>query len=71
MLRAIRYEQRFGFQLEKSTELLLRQHLSMLDTISGDRIRHELELILQEEQPELALVRFDPGNPEAASRQLI
>jgi tRNA nucleotidyltransferase (CCA-adding enzyme) len=57
MLRAIRYEQRFGFQLEKSTELLLHQNLSMLDTISGDRIRHELELILKEESPEKPLGR--------------
>ena len=57
MLRAIRYEQRFGFHIEKSTELLLRQHLSMLDTISGDRIRHELELILKEESPEKPLGR--------------
>ena len=57
MLRAIRYEQRFGFQLEKSTELLLRQNLSMLGTISGDRIRHELELILKEYRPEDPLER--------------
>ncbi len=57
MLRAIRYEQRFGFQLEKSTELLLRQNLSMLGTISGDRIRHELELILKEDCPEDPLER--------------
>jgi tRNA nucleotidyltransferase (CCA-adding enzyme) len=57
MLRAIRYEQRFGFQLEKSTELLLRQNLSMLGTISGDRIRHELELILKEDCPEGPLER--------------
>ena len=57
MLRAIRYEQRFGFHLEKSTELLLCQNLSMLDTISGDRIRHELELILKEESPEKPLGR--------------
>jgi tRNA nucleotidyltransferase (CCA-adding enzyme) len=31
----------------------------MLDTISGDRIRHELELILKEELPEKALRRAD------------
>jgi tRNA nucleotidyltransferase (CCA-adding enzyme) len=59
MLRAIRYEQRFGFQLEKSTELLLRQNLSMLGTISGDRIRHELELILKEDCPEDPLERAE------------
>jgi tRNA nucleotidyltransferase (CCA-adding enzyme) len=57
MLRAIRYEQRFGFRLEDSTGLLLRRDFSMLDTISGDRIRHELELILKEDRPENALQR--------------
>jgi tRNA nucleotidyltransferase (CCA-adding enzyme) len=57
MLRAVRYEQRFGFQLETATEKLLRQNVSMLGTISGDRIRHELELILREEYPEKALRR--------------
>ncbi|MBN2098425.1 MAG: CCA tRNA nucleotidyltransferase [Dehalococcoidia bacterium] len=57
MLRAVRYEQRFGFRLEVSTEKLLRQNVSMMGTISGDRIRHELELILKEEHPEKALKR--------------
>jgi len=31
----------------------------MLDTISGDRIRHELELIFQEKYPERVLKRLD------------
>src|SRR4030042_4880691 len=57
MLRAVRYEQRFSFRLEGSTELLLRRDLSMLGTVSGDRIRHELELILKENRPENALER--------------
>ena len=59
MLRAIRYEQRFGFHLEESTERLLRQNLSMLGTISADRIRHELELMLKEDCPENPLLRAD------------
>jgi len=57
MLRAVRYEQRFAFRLEATTEKLLRQNVAMLGTISGDRIRHELELILKEERPEKALKR--------------
>jgi tRNA nucleotidyltransferase (CCA-adding enzyme) len=57
MLRAVRYEQRFGFRLEASTESLLRQNVTMLRSISGDRVRHELELILKEERPEKALKR--------------
>jgi tRNA nucleotidyltransferase (CCA-adding enzyme) len=59
MLRAVRYEQRFGFHLEASTEKLLRVSVSRLSTVSGDRIRHELELILKEEHPEKALKRAE------------
>jgi len=57
MLRAIRYEQRFDFQLETTAEQLLRRDLSRIHTVSGDRVRHELELILKEEQPEKPLQR--------------
>ncbi|MBN2462571.1 MAG: CCA tRNA nucleotidyltransferase [Dehalococcoidia bacterium] len=57
ILRGIRYEQRLGFRLEAETEKLLCRDAAMLDTISGDRIRHELELILKEDEPELALRR--------------
>ena len=57
ILRALRYEQRLGLNLERNTERLLCEHKSMLDTISGDRIRHELELILKEDRPEQILKR--------------
>jgi tRNA nucleotidyltransferase (CCA-adding enzyme) len=57
ILRAIRYEQRLGFKLDAETEKLLRHNVAMLDTISGDRIRHELELILKEDEPERAIRR--------------
>jgi len=59
ILRALRYEQRLGFRLEEATEKLLREHASMLDTISGDRIRHELELNLEEDHPERILRRAE------------
>src|SRR4030042_2419515 len=59
ILRAIRYEQRLGFKLETETEKLLRRDVTMLDTISGDRIRHELELILKEDEPERTLRRAE------------
>jgi tRNA nucleotidyltransferase (CCA-adding enzyme) len=57
--RAIRYEQRLGFQIESQTEELIRRHLAMLNTVSGDRIRHELELVMKEERPEKAVRRAD------------
>jgi tRNA nucleotidyltransferase (CCA-adding enzyme) len=57
--RAIRYEQRLGFHIEARTLRLLKRNVPMLDTISGDRIRHELELVLKEELLEKALCRAD------------
>ena len=57
ILRAVRYEQRLGFHLEPETEALLHRDLGMLDTISGDRLRRELGLVLQEEAPGRILTR--------------
>jgi tRNA nucleotidyltransferase (CCA-adding enzyme) len=55
--RAVRYEQRLGFKIEKSTLVLIERDLHYLKTISGDRIRRELELCLKEETPQLILQR--------------
>lgn len=48
ILRAIRFEQRFGFSVETRTLDLLKQAINLLNDVSGDRIRHELELITKE-----------------------
>jgi len=58
ILRAVRYEQRLCFELETQTARLLKRDIPMLDTISGDRIRHELELIFKEKQPEFIINRL-------------
>jgi tRNA nucleotidyltransferase (CCA-adding enzyme) len=58
ILRAARYEQRLGFELEAQTAQLLKRDIPMLDAISGDRIRHELELIFKEKQPEFVIKRL-------------
>ena len=58
ILRAIRYEQRLGFRLETQTARLLKRDIPKLDTISGDRMRHELELIFREKHPEHAIKRL-------------
>ena len=55
--RAARYEQRLDFTIEPSTLGLLKRDIDRLDAISGDRIRHELELVLKEEKPEKAFKR--------------
>ena len=48
MLRAVRFEQRFDFEIEPRTLELLQEAVSLLDEVSGDRIRHELDLIFIE-----------------------
>lgn len=57
ILRAVRYEQRLGFRLDQETETLLGYDLPMLDTISNDRIRRELNHIFCEDQGKHTLVR--------------
>ena len=58
MLRAVRLEQRLGFRLELRTAELLHTALDLLDRVSGERIYHELHLILNEPEPERALRRL-------------
>ena len=55
--RAVRYEQRLNLKIEQKTLELLRDGISGLKLISGDRVRHELELVLKEQKPEKALLR--------------
>jgi tRNA nucleotidyltransferase (CCA-adding enzyme) len=50
MLRAVRFECRFGFRIEKRTKELLSEARPLLGQISGDRIRHELDHILDSRQ---------------------
>jgi len=50
--RGLRYEQRLDFHLERKTLTLLQRDIPMLDTISADRIRYEIECILREKYPE-------------------
>ena len=57
--RGLRYEQRLDFQLEETTLKLLERDISMLDIISADRIRYELECILGERYPEKVFRRAD------------
>ena len=59
ILRAARFEQRFRFRIEPRTAELIADALDLLDRVSAERIRHELELILNEAEPEHALCRLD------------
>jgi len=59
MLRAARLESRLGFHLDPRSEELITGGLPLLKRVSGDRIRHELEFIFSEDEPERALCRLD------------
>jgi tRNA nucleotidyltransferase (CCA-adding enzyme) len=60
ILRAIRYEGRYGFQIESGTLALVNaEALSVLSTLSGERLRHELDLILAEGEAASMLARAD------------
>ena len=48
ILRAVRLEQRFDFQIEDRTLELLNEAISLLDRVSGERIRSEFDTILNE-----------------------
>lgn len=50
ILRALRYVGRLDFQLDPNTKGLLERDLSYLDTISGARLRREIELAACEER---------------------
>jgi tRNA nucleotidyltransferase (CCA-adding enzyme) len=58
ILRAIRLEQRLDFAIEEHTAALMQAALPMLDRVTGDRIRHEIELALRENQPTAVLQRL-------------
>ena len=61
VLRAIRFEQRFGFKIGKLTLALIKNavKINCFKGVPGRRIFLELRLILQEEDPAMAIERMD------------
>ncbi len=57
--RAVRYEQRLDFRIEPGTLGLIERDRQMLETITADRLRYELECILSESAPEKVFRRAD------------
>lgn len=53
ILRAIRFERRFGFTIGGQTMRLIKNalQLNLFNRLSGSRINHELQLIMEEESP--------------------
>jgi tRNA nucleotidyltransferase (CCA-adding enzyme) len=59
ILRAVRLEQRLGFRIEENTAELIDAALPLLDRVSGERIRNEIELALNEANPIQVMRRLD------------
>jgi len=61
MIRAVRFEGRYGFRMSVRTRHLLRQAAAthMLERISGQRLRQELLILLRESDPLPAIRRLD------------
>lgn len=58
ILRAVRLEQRLHFMIEPRTAELITSALPMLDRVTGERIRHEIELALEEADPVPVMARL-------------
>jgi len=64
ILRAIRFEQRFGFKIGKLTLALIRNAIKIncFKDLSGHRLFTELKLVLKEDNPVEAIERMDQLN---------
>jgi tRNA nucleotidyltransferase (CCA-adding enzyme) len=59
MYRAVRYEVRYGFKIAEDTLALISGAREYVEKLSAQRIRHELDLILDEPNAVLMLKRLD------------
>ncbi len=59
ILRAVRFEQRFNFRIDNRTMQLILEAQDMLGKVSGQRIHHELDLMLAESRPAEMLARLE------------
>ena len=61
IFRAIRFEQRFGFRLERTTLRLLAQAAStnLIQQLSGPRLQNEILLLFAERDPVRAIARLE------------
>jgi len=59
MYRAVRYEGRYGFKIAEDTLVLIPEARAFVEKLSAQRIRHELDLILEEPNAASMLARLD------------
>ncbi len=64
ILRAIRFEQRFHFRMDRQTERLIKNalNLNLFQKLSGSRLFHELRLIMEEKDVLACFRRMDSFN---------
>lgn len=60
ILRAVRFEQRFGFKIGKHSAALIRNavRMGLIQKLGGHRFFHEIQLVLEEQDPLPALRRM-------------
>lgn len=58
ILRAVRLEQRLNFEIETRSLNLLKQALPLMARVSGERIRHEFQLMYAEERLSAVMFRL-------------
>ncbi len=59
MMRAVRYEQRYGFVIDPRTLQLMDEAKPLFGRLSNERLRHELDLFLDESNAAAMLSRLD------------
>ncbi len=59
MFRAVRYEGRYGFKITNEALALIPEALGLIDKLSAQRVRHELDLILEEPNAASMLTRLE------------
>ncbi|HEY9151958.1 MAG TPA: hypothetical protein VIN60_03665, partial [Anaerolineales bacterium] len=59
MFRAVRYAQRYEFAIAKETSDIIPDARGLIEKLSPQRIRHELDLILDEPNADSMLARLD------------
>ena len=59
IMRAVRFEQRFDFKIEPKTLHLIQNALELVKKLSGDRIHHEFEHILEEAKGDKMFARLN------------
>ncbi len=58
IFRACRFASRFDFAIEAVTAQRMREAIPLIQRLSGERVRHELDLILREEYPERIILEL-------------